>query len=237
MMKTKLSDEMKKNVHVLIGIIVIILLLAFSSVLFRQNHKFAYADYLDEEVISFEGESITLREFGYYIYELEDFTQKQALKYHPSDPLDYWNTHFSAGIHSQFVSEMARETAVNKCLGDLVYAAMAQEAGFELPAEEEAGIRSEADEWYDALTQENRKILGIDRATVYRIVQRSHLASAYAYEYSEKADLTGYSGDVATLLSGGGDYFNDKLLSKYDVRQNTELIEEFPMGRITVNHS
>ena len=232
-----MKDELKKNVRILIGVIVIILLLAFSSVLFRQNNKFAYANFLDEQVISFEGESITLREFGYYVYELEDFTQKQALKYHPSDPLDYWNTHFSAGTDSRFVSEMARDTAVNRCLSDLVYAQMAKEAGFTLPGEEKEKIDSEAKQWYDALDAEQKQILGISPETVHRIVSRAHLAKAYAYEYSSVADLTGYSGKVTELLSGGGEYFNDKLLTRYEVKQNRELIDELPFGRITVNRS
>ncbi|MCR5417567.1 MAG: hypothetical protein K6E84_01465 [Lachnospiraceae bacterium] len=225
----------RRSIRILTGVILVILLLAFSSVFYKQNHKFAYADYLDKEVITFEGEKILLREFGYYVFEVESFTQKQALKYHPSDPLDYWNTHFSAGMNSRFVSEMARQTAVDTCLGDLVYAAMAGEEGFSLDEEKVRDAKKEASDWYDRLSKDQRETLGISKEIVTKVVLRRHLAEEYAYEYSGKADLTGYSGDVTQLLSGGGEYFKDKLQSRYDVKLNEELIEELSFGRITVN--
>ena len=226
----------RRSVRILTGVILVILLLAFSSVFYRQNHKFAYADYLDREVITFEDEKILLRQFGYYVYEVEAFTQKQALKYHPSDPLDYWNTHFSAGINSRFISEMARQTAVDTCLGDLVYERMAKEEGFKLGEDKQKEARQEASDWYDRLSKAQRETLGISKEDVTKIVLRQRLAKEYAYAYSARADLTGYSGDVTELLSGGGEYFKDKLLSRYDVKLNEELIEELSFGRITVTN-
>ena len=229
------AADMRRNIRILVGVILVILLLAFSSVFMKQNQRFAYREHLDDEVVNVEGESVTLRQFGYYVYELESFTQKQALKYHPSDPLDYWNTHFSAGNDSRFVSEIARDTAINRCLSDLVYARMATEAGFALPEGEEQQIHKEASDWYEALPDEAKEVLGISPEEVREVIARNHLAKAYAYEYSKTVDLTGYSGDVTSLLSAGGKYFDEQLLTRYEVKQNRELLEEISFGRITVN--
>ena len=54
--------------------------------------------------------------------------------------------------------------------------------------------------------------------------------------YKTYAAVDGYSGDVTQLMSGGGDYFKDKLQSRYEVKLNEELIEELSFGRITVNN-
>ena len=64
---------------------------------------------------------ITLREFGYYIYEVEEFVQRQALLYDPENPKHWWNTHFSAGMDSQFVCDYAKKVAVNICVSDEIY--------------------------------------------------------------------------------------------------------------------
>ncbi len=74
--------------------------------------RFDYEDHLDEAVVSVDDASITLREFGYYIYEVEAFVQNQALLYDPENPKLWWNTHFSAGLDSQFVCDYAKKVAI-----------------------------------------------------------------------------------------------------------------------------
>ncbi len=235
MTKEEEKKALRRNTVILVGVILMILLLAFSSVFYKQSNPFTYADHLDDSVLTLEDEKVTLREFGYYIYEVESFTQQQAKKYNPGDLLDYWNTHFSAGNDSTFVSELARDTAINKCLGDLVYARMAKEDGRKLSEEAKKEAAEEAKAWMEQLSSEQVQLLGLDEALVIKIKEREKLASDYAYEYSAKADLTGYSGKVTELLSGGGDYFNDKLLSRYQYKQNDKLIAKLRFGRITVN--
>ncbi len=227
--------KLRQSVRILTGVITLVLLLAFSSVFYKQNHKFSYGEHLDDAVLTLSGQTVTLREFGYYIYEVEAYTQEQALKYNATDPLDYWNTHFSAGMDSQFISEIARDTAINTCIGDLVYADMAGREGRSLTEQEEQQIQKEAGDWIRGLSKEQKEVLGIEEDLVCEILKRKKLAKDFAYEYSGRADLTGYSVDVTELLSGGGDYFNDHLLSRYELKKNEKLIGQISFGRITVN--
>ena len=235
MKKEEDKKALRRNTVILVGVILMILLLAFSSVFYKQSNRFAYAEHLEDPVLTLEDESVSLREFGYYIFEVERFTQQQAKQYNPGDLLDYWNTHFSAGNDSTFVSELARDTAINKCVGDLVYVRMAKEDGRKLSEEAKKEAAEEAKAWMQELSPEQTEILGLDESLVTGIKEREKLAADYAYEYSKKADLTGYSGKVTELLSGGGDYFQDKLLSRYQYTQNDKLIAKLRFGRITVN--
>ncbi len=228
-------QKLRRGISVMISVIALIAVIAFASVYIKQGRKFDYNEHLDEEVLSLDGTSVTLREFGFYIYEVESFTQQQARKYNHTDPLDYWNTHFSAGNDSQFVSELARDTAINACLGDLVYAHMARDAGFVLPEEKTEAIPDEVAKWMQEISPEQMDALGLSESIVKEVIERQTLAKAYAYEYSSQADLSGYSGDVAQLLSGGGEYFEKELLSKYPVKKNEKLIAEMKFGRISIN--
>ena len=83
----------------------IIIILAISGIIaiigaqiYKIATAFHYEDHLDEAIISVDGDDLTLREFGYYIYTTEEFVQKQAVLYDSEDPLHWWNTHFSAGL-------------------------------------------------------------------------------------------------------------------------------------------
>ncbi len=238
----KNSDTLK----VILGIILLLVVIAAAAFM-RDNKSFVYSEHLDDEILvlgpkdgsgenALEPDVVTLRDFGFYIYRLESFTQQQARKYNHKDPLDYWNTHFSAGEDSRFVSEIARDTAVDACIGDMVYARMAREKGFSLPGEDEDSIDSETDKWMSEISDDQLHTLGLNRSIVRDMVSRQVLAKAYAQEYAKDADLTGYSGDAAVLLSGGGDYFNDRLLSEYDFKENSKIIRELKFGWITVNN-
>ncbi len=230
-----MRQRLRRGISVMISVIALIAVIAFASVFIKQGSKFDYSEHLDEEVLSLDNETVSLREFGFYVYEVESFTQQQARKYNHTDPLDYWNTHFSAGNDSQFVSELARDTAINACLGDLVYAHMAREVGFDLSDGEKAEIPAEVTKWMQEISSEQLKALGLSEDIVKKVIERRTLAKAYAYEYSKEADLSGYSGDVAQLLSGGGEYFEKELLSKYPMKKNEKLIEQMRFGRISIN--
>ncbi len=97
---------------------------------------FDYSKHFDDAVISVDGANISLREFGYYIFEVEAFVQKQALLYDPENPKHWWNTHFSAGMDSQFVCDYAKKVAINSCIADEIYYREAVRNGFTLSGDE-----------------------------------------------------------------------------------------------------
>ena len=99
-----------------IAIICVIIVLIAVSFCVKMLRRFDYADHLDEKVITVDKNNITRREFGYYVFRVEAFIQKQALIYDPDDPVHWWHIHFDAGDDSQFVSDYAKTFAISLCI-------------------------------------------------------------------------------------------------------------------------
>lgn len=132
---------MNKSVRkAVVAIIIVNVFLIVIAVCGHILGKFNYSDHLDEEVITVDDKDITLREFGYYIYEVEAFVQNQALLYDPENPGLWWNTHFSAGMDSQFVCDYAKRVAINMCIADEIYYRQALSQGLSLTSNEEAQV-------------------------------------------------------------------------------------------------
>lgn len=221
----------------------IIIILAIASIIaiigaqiYRTAMAFHYKDHLDEVLISVDGDALTLREFGYYIYTTEEFVQKQAVLYDPEDPLHWWNTHFSAGPDSQFVSELAMKTAINTCLSHIIYCREAQLSGIALNSKEEENASTEASEMYKKIGASNREITGLDEALIHSAVYRRVLAAKYAEHLALSTDFSGYEDEPGVLLSGDGDYFQNVILPRHEVVINEKLMKHIKLGRITVNN-
>ena len=79
----------------------------------RSKHAaFVYADHLDEAVLTIDGTDVTLREFGYYIHEMEGFVQRQALIYDPDDPKVFRSKTGRAAIYTGILAFAALVMAV-----------------------------------------------------------------------------------------------------------------------------
>lgn len=96
------------NKKIIIGILSANILLILFAVCGKILTRFVYEDHLDDTVITVDGESITLREFGYYIYKVEDFVQNQALLYDRENPKLWWNTHFQQALTRSLSVTMPR---------------------------------------------------------------------------------------------------------------------------------
>ena len=124
--------------------------------------RFIYEDHLDEPLITVDDTEITLREFGYYIYEIEEFVQNQALLYDPENPKHWWNTHFSAGMDSQFVCDYAKKVAVNTCISDEIYYKRALLEAVALSSAEEKQAMVEAKMIFSGMTRDQLARTGLD---------------------------------------------------------------------------
>ena len=221
----------------------IIIILAISGIIaiigaqiYKIATAFHYEDHLDEAIISVDGDDLTLREFGYYIYTTEEFVQKQAVLYDSEDPLHWWNTHFSAGLDSQFVSELAMKTAVNTCLSHMIYYNEAHTEGITLNSSEEETSRIEASEIYQKMSATNLEITGLDEELINSVIYRRNLAAKYAKKLAQSTDFSGFEAEPGTLLSGDGDYFQSVILPRHKVVINKKLMKKLKIGRITVNN-
>ena len=240
------SMNNRRSIQLFFIIFIVSLTVYVSSIVIKRVNSFNYASDIDKAVLTLDGRPITLRELGYYIAEVEDFTQKQAVLYDPDDPLVYWNLYFSARENSTFVSDYARETAINNCLADIIYENRALEEGITLTEAMSDAAEEDATLFYVCLSDEQRAAVGLTKEMTVEIEKRKQLASAYITSLlASDRNLSSMLEDMAnekdppvdpvSLLSGTGDYFKESILPQYKVTYNRKILRKLPLGRITVN--
>ncbi len=227
----KLSD--KKTVLIIIIVNVVLVLGVICGKILT---RFDYEDHLDDTVITVDNESITLREFGYYIYKIEDFVHEQAIIYDPENPKHWWNTHFSAGLDSQFVSDYAKNVAVKSCICDQIYYKEALAGGSELDEAEKAGALAESKELVIKMTKQQLEATGLNEVIINKMNMKHATASKYAEGLIETRDFSRYSKDPKELLNWDGEYYREEILPKHKVELNDKLLSKIVLGQITVNN-
>ncbi len=223
----------------LLTLIIIFVLIAVSIVLIVVHHRkniFRYEDNLDETIVSVDDTSVSLREFGYYIYEVEAFVQDQAVIYDPENPKKWWNTHFSAGRDSTFICDYARKVAVNTLICDEIYYREAIGRGMSLDADSQARVAKETKEMYGNMNSYQREVTGLDEKVILGIKTKHALASQYAEYLAGTGDFSRYGGDPHDLLNWDGQYYQELILPSHTVTENEKLLDNILMGTITVNY-
>ncbi len=226
----------KSGKRIIITIIIANCILIAAAICGKILSIFKYEDHLDDTVITVDDTDITLREFGYYIYEVEEFVQRQALLYDPENPKHWWNTHFSAGMDSQFVCDYAKKVAVNICVSDEIYYKCAISDGFVLSTYEELQAIDEAKRVFNGLSSEVITKTGLDENLFVNLRIKHVLASKYAESLSESRDFSGYSEETGKLLNWDGAYYEEKILPEHTVDTNDKVLDKITLGRITVNY-
>ena len=220
----------------IIIIIVVNLILVVAAICGKILSRFDYEDHLDEPVITVDDTDITLREFGYYIFEVEEFVQRQALLYDPENPKHWWNTHFSAGMDSQFVCDYAKKVAVNTCISDEIYYRAAISNGIALTGAEEKIAQGEAKIVYGSMSREVLTRTGLDENIIVNMRIKQALASKYAGLLAESENFGGYSEEPEKLLNWDGAYYQENILPKHIVKNNDKILDKITLGKITVNY-
>lgn len=218
-----------------IVIIAAIAVLLTTTTLVKRLRRFNYADHLDETVITVDERSITLREFGYYIFRVEAYIQKQALIYDPEDPLHWWHIHFDAGEDSQFVSDYAKTFAINLCIAEEIYSREAVNRGMTLDENEEDLMTDDAMEMLDNMDQKQMNSTGLKKEMVIELSRKHALATKYAGWLADNTDLSAYPDEPAKLVDWDGAYYREKVLPWHSVVTNDDLLDKISLGTITVN--
>ena len=227
-----MKQSEKRAVIAIICVIIALIAVSFGVKMLR---RFDYADHLDETVITVDKNNITLREFGYYVFRVEAFIQKQALIYDPDDPVHWWHIHFDAGEDSQFVSDYAKTFAISLCIAEEIYCREALSRGMALDENEEDLMIDDAMEMLDNMDAEQMAATGLDKDMVLELSRKHALASKYAAWLAENADLAAYPGEAAKLVDWDGAYYREVILPKHSVVTNDRLLDKITLGTITVN--
>ena len=234
----KLKKSVKKAIIAVISIAAVVIVIGFliAVILFvKKLNRFEYKDHLDENVITIDEKNITLREFGYYVFQIEGYTQEQAIIYNPDNPGEWWNTHFSSGADSQFVCDYAKEVAVNLCIADEIFYEEALKQGLELNENGEEKVKSDTWEMINRMDSKQRSLTGLDETIVAEMTRKQLLSATYAEFLANTVDLSEYDEDPYKLINWDGEYYQKEILPNHSVQINEELMDKIIFGKITVN--
>lgn len=250
--KKKHEYKHMKGFIIFIAVFVALLILAviLRYIKIKEN-TFVYKDHLDDIILTVEYKAspsgagtlsgdervitVSLREYGFYIFDVEGFIQRQALIYDEEDPTLYWKTHYSAGGNSNFMNNYASQIAVGTCLQDIVYYQMAMAEGFSLPEEDATELTKSAEITWKGMSGEQREVLGIDYEMVLRAKERRTIAKAYALVYAKTHNVSGFGGAPEEVLSYDGSFFKQIILPDFSVKYNEDVLDKINMGHVTVN--
>lgn len=229
-----MDRQTKKGLLIFLLVAGFLLAAGFGSVCYKQAHPFVYEDHLSDVVVSVDGRDVTLRELGCYIYVVEKFVDEQARLYNPSNPSEYWDRRFSAGLKSAFVVDMASSAVYGTCVCDLIYESMAEEAGFSLSDKQEEKARQAAKDIWQEMSDAQKEKTGMTREMLETFERRKILVAAYAKEYIRDLDFTGYAGNPQQLISYDGDYYQKEILPHHTVRYHNSCKNQIEIGQVTL---
>lgn len=228
---------MKKSVKKAIIVIIIVnCILIAGAVCGKILSRFDYKEHLDEALITVDDSAVTLREFGYYIYEVEAFVQNQAILYDPENTKLWWNTHFSAGLDSQFVCDYAKKVAINTCILEEIYYNKALTNEIVLSSTEENQAVEEAEKLFQNMTPEQIERTGLNKDIIIDMKKRHALAAKYAEFLAVGEDFSEYSDEPSKLVNWDGAYYQEKILPEHTVKTNDKVLNRITLGKITVNY-
>ena len=234
----KLKKSVKKAIIAVISIAAVVIVIGFLTavILFvKKLNRFEYKDHLDENVITIDEKNITLREFGYYVFQIEGYTQEQAIIYNPDNPGEWWNTHFSSGADSQFVCDYAKKVAVNLCIADEIFYEEALRQGLELNENGEEKVKSDTWEMINRMDSKQMSLTGLDETIIAEMTRKQLLSATYAEFLANTVDFSEYDEDPYKLINWDGEYYQKEILPNHSVQINDELMDKIIFGKITVN--
>lgn len=226
------NGKRETKIAIIISLICILLLICYTFYINWQKEKniFVYEDHLNDIVVTVGEQPVTLKEFGYYIFKMEKKIQEQALIYNPKDPMDYWNTHFSASLDSGYIFQYAWNYALADCICDLIFSKKALQEGYSLSEEGYKQAEMQASELFTMLSSEQIEKTGLTKDLIKSIEERRFLVQLYAKKFMKENELSGYIDDIMGSVTT-----NSNMVMSQEVVYNEELKNNIRMGTITVN--
>lgn len=223
----------KQNIIVVSLFITAVLIFAAAGFLNREK-QFNYKEHLQDTVFTVGKKEITLKEEIFYIMAVEEYVDGMAENYDSGNTSAIWNLHFSAGLSSNYLRDMAKDVASETCIYDYVMSEEAEKAGFSLSDEQIKNMKAEADGQFENLDGKTAEVSEWTEKEYEELMLRHELVREYAHKLAESADLSGCSDSPEKELSYDGDYYKNEIRKKYNVVINTELWDKIDVGSITI---
>lgn len=231
--KKKHKVRLKKEVRTFLSIIISFLVVMALYITFDEFTKFDYEKNLDTIVVTVDQTNISLKEMSYYIMLVERTGNEYARQYNENNLTEYWGLYMNQGNETGYVTDLAKQAALDYCIRDNIYAMEAGKAGITLSQVETTELREDAENAFLAMSSREKEASGLSREELQIIMEKECLSHKYmailAQDYKDGAL------EAMTLVYDvGGSYYNE-LLKKYPVSLNEKIWKNVKVGHITIN--
>lgn len=224
--------KMKEEVKGLLVFLTVLFLLTAGYALYAHMNRFVFSESLGDVIITVGERGITLKEFTYYIMQVEETGQQAALLYNAENPLEYWGLYLNEGEQAGYISDLAGMAATDYCIRDYVYASEAVRNGISLTEEERAMISENAVYAWEHLTEKQKEITTLTQEELILVMETEALAHKYMVMLASE---TGHPLEVIfTEYDVNGIYY-EELKLQYDIVVDERVIEKLRFGHITIN--
>ena len=231
--KKKRKVRLKKEVRTFLLIIISFLVVMALYITFDRLTKFDYEKNLDTIVVTVDQTNISLKEITYYIMLVERTGNEYAGQYNENNLTEYWGLYMNQGDETGYVTDLAKQAALDYCIRDNIYAMEAGKAGITLNQVEIAELREDTENAFLAMNSREKEVSGLSQEELQIIMEKECLSHKYmsilAQNYKDGAL------EAMTLVYDvGGSYYNE-LLEKYPVSLNEKIWKNVKVGHITIN--
>ena len=230
----KAKRKLKKEAFIAIIVMCAVLIVMIVLGIFRMNKGFVYRDNLDTIVITVNDTNISLKELTFYIMKVEETGQERALLYNEDNPLAYWNLYMqNENQDSGYMTNIAKQSAIDYCIRDNIYAKEAAKAGIEFTADEDEDLRYDAQTAFELMTNRQRMASELTSDDFYIILYKQQLSFKYM-AYMAENDKDGTLESIMLKYDVGGTYY-ESLKMNYDIYINKDVLDNVKVGYVTVN--
>lgn len=219
--------SLKKQTGKFLIIVIIFVITAGAASFFRYKRMepVSYEKYIDETILTVDGEEYRLRDLAFYIAFEESTVEEQARVYNHKNTNQYWNIH----TNDSFLRHTARDAITERAVHDIIFYQMAKKDELVLTDEEREYMMNEKADFWNDLTDEQRERIIISEKEIEHTFEKLALAQ------KEQRYVAEASGVLYAAYETDGDMYAE-LLQEHEYQVNDELWKRFSVGNITLSH-
>ena len=233
-MKKKKKRCLKPEVKgLLIFVIVLFSLVAVYSV-YREMTEFVFEEDLEETVLTINDTVISLKEISYYVIRVEEDGNEYAMQYNPDNPEEYWGLYMNQATESGYITNLAKDAALNYCIRDNIYYQEAAAEGLELTAEEKEEVRNDAESEYFSMSLRQREMTQLTPKELEQILTKAAIARKYMFWMAEQDEEASVLEMITLYYDVGGSYY-EQVKTSYAIEVNEKIWSQIHPGHVTIN--
>lgn len=188
------------------------------------DESFHYLDHVHETLVTVDGKDLTLHDLGFYILYEETIGNRMAETYDAEKPTDFWGKH----TNGVFISGHARRSALDMMIHDEIFYEMAMASHIELTEDDLLILEERFQDFLATITIEQLKAVGMTEDDLYQTLAKMAVAEKYMIQYADENSVYYEEYNIT------GDTYQS-LLAEHTVKENTYLINQLNVGRISIN--